>query len=274
MGSRFRYSSDMLEFLKKGYEAMRVPELTVAFNEAFGQDKTAQQIRATLKNNRFTCGRPTGTPKGSYRVFTEEQAEFIRQAYRTCSLAELTNLVNAKFKSEFTQQQLRSFTRNHCIRSGRNGRFEKGHVPANKGVKGWNAGGRSVETRFKKGRPAHEASNYLPIGSTRLTKDGYVERKVTDDPGLVPARRWVPEHRLMWEENHGPIPDKHVVVFLDGNKLNCDISNLRCVSRAVLQYMNKVGLNETTGEVRKAAILTSELMTRARQLERSQAESA
>ena len=253
---------------------MRVPELTMAFNEAFGQDKTAQQIRATLKNNRFTCGRPTGTPKGSYRVFTEEQAELIRQEYRNCSLAELTSLVNARFKSKFTLQQLRSLTRNHCIRSGRSGRFEKGHVPANKGIKGWSSGGRSVETQFKKGRPAHEARNYLPIGSTRLTKDGYIERKMTDDPSLVPARRWVMEHRRVWEQHNGPIPDKHVVVFLDGDKLNCQIDNLRCVSRSVLQYMNKTGLNETTGEMRKAAILTSEVMTRARQLERKQAEAS
>lgn len=97
------------------------------------------------------------------------------------------------------------------------------------------------------------------------TEDGYLERKVTDDPALYPARRWVFEHRLVWEAANGPIPDGHVIVFLDGDRLNIALDNLRCVPRAVLQWMNKTGLNETTGEARKAAILTAEVVARMHQ---------
>lgn len=100
---------------------------------------------------------------------------------------------------------------------GREHWFPKGHVPANKGLRrpGWHRG-RMQETQFKAGRPAEEARNYRPVGSLRLSKDGYLERKVTDDPSIVPARRWVGVHRLVWEEAHGPIPVGHVVVFRDG----------------------------------------------------------
>lgn len=96
-------------------------------------------------------------------------------------------------------------------------RFEKGLVPWNKG-KEWRAGGRSIETQFKPGRAAHESRNYVPIGSLRLSKDGYLQRKVTDDPRLVPARRWVGVHRLVWEAAHGPVPPGHVVVFKEGKR--------------------------------------------------------
>lgn len=98
-------------------------------------------------------------------------------------------------------------------------RFPKGHEPANKGLRrpGW-APGDMAKTQFKKGRPAHESRNYLPIGSHRLSKDGYLERKVTDDPTLVPARRWVGVHRLVWIEAHGPIPPKHIVAFKPGRR--------------------------------------------------------
>lgn len=113
--------------------------------------------------------------------------------------------------------------------------FKPGHQTWNKGMK-YVAGGRSAETRFKKGRKPEEARNYLPIGSTRITKDGYLERKVTDDQSVAPARRWVAEHRLVWEAERGPVPRGHMVIFKPGmrttaaEEIICD--RLECISRA------------------------------------------
>lgn len=59
--------------------------------------------------------------------------------------------------------------------------------------------------------------NYVPIGTERI-KDGVLARKVTDDPSMYPARRWVPVHRMVWEAKHGPVPAGHVVRFLPGMK--------------------------------------------------------
>lgn len=99
---------------------------------------------------------------------------------------------------------------------GQASRFPKGHVPVNKGLRrpGW-APGRMAETQFKPRRP-EEARNYKPIGSLRMSKDGYMERKVTDDRSVVSARRWVGVHRLVWEAAHGPIPQHHAVCFRAG----------------------------------------------------------
>lgn len=122
-------------------------------------------------------------------------------------------------------------------------RFRPGHTPWNKGIH-FESGGRSVETRFKPGRPAHEAANYLPIGSTRVTKDGYLERKVTDDPDLVPARRWVAVHRLVWEAAHGPVPRGHAVVFKPGQRTTIEsditLDRIELVTRADLMRRNSV----------------------------------
>lgn len=96
-------------------------------------------------------------------------------------------------------------------------RFKPGQVSWNKGTN-FTAGGRSAETRFKPGRPAHESANYMPIGSHRINADGYIERKVTDDPSIFPARRWVAVHRLVWIEANGPVPAGHVVVFKPGRR--------------------------------------------------------
>lgn len=114
--------------------------------------------------------------------------------------------------------------------------FKPGLVPWNKGVKGWQAGGRSAETRFKPGRKPEESRNYLPIGSLRITRDGLLERKVTDDQTIVPARRWVTVHRLVWEQEHGPVPTGFIVIFKDGQKTTdpdkITIDRLQLVSRA------------------------------------------
>lgn len=114
-------------------------------------------------------------------------------------------------------------------------RFQKGLTPWNKGQH-YVAGGRSVETRFKPGRRPEEARNYVPIGSHRICADGYLERKVTDDPRLVPARRWVAVHRLVWEAERGPIPAGHIVRFKPGQKTavleEITADRLECITRA------------------------------------------
>lgn len=123
-------------------------------------------------------------------------------------------------------------------------RFSKGHVTWNKGKRGETGLHPNCRrTQFKKGQRSGIAQhNYVPIGSERLSKDGYLERKVTDDPSIAPARRWVGVHRLVWEEFNGPIPVGHVVCFLPGRK-SADSASitpdcLELVSRAELAKRN------------------------------------
>lgn len=126
------------------------------------------------------------------------------------------------------------------------GRFRPGQPPANKGVRrppGW-APGRMRETQFRPGRKAELAHNYRPIGSLRVTRDGILERKTTDDPTLPPARRWRAEHALAWEAAHGPIPAGHIVVFRPGCRTTDPAaitpSRLEIVTRAENMRRNSI----------------------------------
>ena len=114
--------------------------------------------------------------------------------------------------------------------------FVPGQKPWNTG-KRFIAGGRSADTQFKKGSMGGAAQhNYVPIGTLRVSKDGYLERKFTDNPALVPARRWVGVHRLVWEAANGPIPAGWVVRFKPGQRTStlADITadRLECIDRA------------------------------------------
>lgn len=129
---------------------------------------------------------------------------------------------------------------------GASSRFAPGHVPANKGLRrpGWNKG-RMAETQFKKGSMSGAAQhNYVPIGTERISKDGYLERKFTDDPSVAPQRRWAGVHRLVWEAKNGPIPPGYAVAFLPGHQTTeaslITIDALELISRAELMRRNTI----------------------------------
>ena len=119
---------------------------------------------------------------------------------------------------------------------GKNTRFQKGHNTWNKGVS-YTAGGRSGETRFKPGHLSGRAAQLIkPIGFERVTKDGYLERKINNDLPL--QKRWRAVHLLIWEAAHGPLPKGYAVAFKDGNKRNLALENLELVPRTELMRRN------------------------------------
>lgn len=120
--------------------------------------------------------------------------------------------------------------------TGRTGCFPKGNVPYNKGKKRpFNAN--SARTQFKKGNRTGRANeNYKPIGTERVTRDGYIERKIHD--GLPLQSRWRAVHLIQWEAVHGPLPKGHCLKCLDGDKGNTDPSNWAMMSRGLLPFLN------------------------------------
>lgn len=118
-------------------------------------------------------------------------------------------------------------------------RFKKGSVPFNKGMKrgkGW-APGRMAEGQFKPGNLSGAAlDNYRPVGSTRVSKDGYLEIKINDD--LPAHRRWRGVHIVLWEEHLGPLPAGFCICFKNGNKQDIRIDNLKLMSRGERMSLN------------------------------------
>lgn len=260
MPRRNSYTPEQLTWLAERSGTTPRDELTEAFNRRFRQSRSTSAITSAIKREGLPQ-RPPGYPKGHHiTLLTKQQDAWLRAAYQVLSLEAVTRQLNLVWQRDLRVSQVRAYLNNHGITSGRTGRFEKGHtVQRNNPVpKGPGPG------RFRKGEVRGAAQhNYVPIGTLRWSKDGYLERKVTDDHP-VPARRWVGEHRLIWEAENGPIPDGHVVVFLDGDPTHLELSNLRCVSRAVLARLNHWRSVRTDGgDARKAMILACELEVKA-----------
>lgn len=138
-------------------------------------------------------------------------------------------------------------------------RFQKGQVPPNKGLRrpGY-APGRMRETQFRKGERRGVAVDlYKPIGTERISRDGYLERKVNDDMPL--QRRWRAVHLVVWEAANGALPKGHAVTFINGDKKDIRLENLALISRADLARRNSIhnlppelkGAIQTLGQLKR-----------------------
>lgn len=195
------------------------------------------------------------------RFWTPDEQQCLRDWYPwvpTADLADALSMPVQRLLSKAGHLGLRKsreliaeIARAHSLRPDHGGhrtRFHPGQPAWNKGTH-FIAGGRSAETRFKPGRAASAALNYKPIGSLRINPDGALERKVTDDPVLAPARRWVPVARLVWEAAHGQIPPGMSVVFRDGMRTTDPErivpAALELVTRAELMRRNSIHARTT-----------------------------
>lgn len=210
---------------------------------------TPKQIHDFKNNRKIKSGTRCGKPKDCGHLFPKEIHEFICANNKGKTLAEITALVNETFGKTFTKKQLRCFRKNNHLVSGLTGRFGKGHVPANKGKKGWYAPG-SEKAWFRKG---HEPWNKHPVGSEIIDTYGYIKVKIAE-PDV-----WEYKHKMVWKKHHGTIPPGHVITFLDGNKTNFELSNLCLISTAENAVLNFTRLRCASSELMETSVAIAKL---------------
>jgi len=170
----------------------------------------------------------------------------------------LTQAFNKRFGTTKTEVQINAFLGNHGIRSGRTGRFVKGHVAWNRGIKGFM--GANV-TSFQKG---HMPRNKKRLWSERITRDGYIEISILErNPYTGAPTRFKLKHVWLWEMEHGPVPKGHVVFFKDGNRLNCVTGNLLLVKRTELLTLNLQNYRETDSRLKPSVLALARLEAKA-----------
>lgn len=176
--------------------------------------------------------------------WTPTELEHLREAYPVTATPDLAQRFGCTERAIYTQATKLGLQKSPCFLlkqqdesaarltiSGRPFRFRPGNQPWNSGLKGVAAGG--FETRFQ---PGQRPQTWQPIGSVRLS-GGYLQQKISDTG--YPPKDWRGCHILVWEEQHGPVPSGHVVIFRDGNRRNLALQNLECISRAELSRRNR-----------------------------------
>ena len=106
------------------------------------------------------------------------------------------------------------------------------------------------KTSFVKG---HVPGNYRPIGSERITRDGYIEIKICD------PNKWVLKHNFIYEKEFGKVPKGHALFFLDQNRQNVSIENLILITRQELAFLNKELKATNNKDVNKTKLLIARI---------------
>lgn len=123
-------------------------------------------------------------------------------------------------------------------RQGIGTRFVKGQTSHNKGKPFLVAAKHPNcrRTHFKKGQ---KGWNWKPVGSERLI-GGYLYTKVSDRRRVPYTVNWKPNHVLLWEKRRGRIPPGHALKFVNGDRTDVRLKNLKLVSRGDLMLRNTV----------------------------------
>lgn len=166
------YPLELHTFITEHAAGTTNKKLVDLINARFGDGyMTESQVKAYRKNHHLPSGLPKGRATYFSRVFPEPVVRYIMANHVGIGPTEMADKLNEEFGTGYTVSQLNGYYKNHHLNSGLTGRFEKGHVPANKG-KHPPTVGRMAETQFKKGHLPH---NTKPIGYERINKNGYVD---------------------------------------------------------------------------------------------------
>jgi hypothetical protein len=183
--------------------------------------------------------------------YSESELAFVEQN-KTLPIGEL----HAKFVAEFSRcdvlpLDLKDLRERKGWRTGRNGRFEKGH--------------KGLANLGKKGRTP---ANSHPIGHELVHKGVALVKALKADGSLG----FVQKNRWLWEKLYGPIPPG-MSLKCRGDRLNSDPSNWELVSTGMLPRLNGlrggVCYEDAPNEMQRAIMTVARIEQKLRENQRA-----
>ena len=215
-----KWSPEMEEVIKVMRGARTDKEIAQIINAEFGTELTRTVVKQKRQrmglNYQFNC-----------HHYTEEQNEWLHQNVSKYTFRDLAVQFNETFNTNIRYDAIRG----HCMQ---------------KGYKG----GRAWEKGFRMPR--------APIGTEYIAPNGDIWVKASDTPTKRNGEKnhhtnWKKKAHIVWEQHHGEIPQGSFIVFLDGDRSNCDISNLECTTNSIQGYLTMKTLR-CSPELRRCAI--------------------
>ena len=198
-------------------------EITTEFNKKFSTNKTITAIQARISQLGLHA-KPTH--------YSDEEILWILKYKDNASWEKLSKQFSDVFGRTVTATQLR-------------------HASASKGI-------------FKDDK--HKFKSQYKIGDEAVI-DGYLYVKVANSGDIEtkttkPSRELFKQKaRIVWEEHFGEIPEGYQITYLDGDKMNCDISNLKIVPLSICGMMSKNGFwNIEDNELKETSIMYCQLV--------------
>ena len=175
------------------------------------------------------------------KVYNEEHRAFFLEFIPGHTDNEVANEFNRRFDIKITPSKVHTYKQNNRIKSGTKKGCEK--------------------TWFKKGHIPH---NRVAVGTEVMSSVGYLKIKIAD-PDV-----WVFKHIMEWEKHHGSVPENCLISFKDGDRYNCKIENLMCITRAEHSILNFQEMRFSSPELTESALTIAKLKHRIREIQKEQ----
>lgn len=256
------WTPERLAWLAATYRQHRIAKIPPLFTARWGLAISESCIKSAIARHHLDSGRPRGPMPGERPslVWTPERLDWLRERRETLTITPLTAAFNARFGVSYPAHSLANALKRYGISSPRSGRFHPGQTPWNAGMVGYQAGGRSAETRWQ---PGNKVWHQLPIWSYRQDPDGgYWFFKYREaSPAGYSRRDWIAVHRLHWQDAHGPLAAGQVVIMLDTDPNHTELDNLACLTRRELVIFNRlVSQVPPERELRRALVTRAKLL--------------
>ena len=155
----------------------------------------------------------------------KKQIEYFKSIVKGNTTKDIIDLFYKKYDRELSYNQVKSLERKYKLISGLN-------------------------TKFTKGQKAH---NWKPIGSEFTREDGYIAIKIAE------PNKWQLKHHYIWEKANGKIPKGYSVIFLDQNRNNFDLDNLKLVKKEIKLQMCSDNLFFKNKQLTETGLLVAHL---------------
>ena len=190
------YSIEQKEWAKNYYLSTKsIKETTIAFNKRYNLNKSTQSIRHVVAGVRIRLN------------YTKEMIDFLKEnaAIPNNTWKNITKEFNKTFNTNKRWEALKRACSDYGIKTISNRTESYTFFP---------------RARYKIGAEV--------IRKKKNSNEQYIVVKVSNNHK---GNNWKLKHYIEWEKYYGPVPKDHLLIFLDGNTLNCDISNLRCIDK-------------------------------------------
>ena len=200
-------------------------------NREFGTNFTALQISKHLANHGKKNG--IGKNRKGHRFFWTPDKEAFVAARLDKSYDEVIDEFEKEFGIRLTWGALGHFKWRHGLYSENDGRYKPGVLPY----------------------------NHAELGAEGNKGGGYIWVKVSEErhTGNGSKVNWKPKQKVLYEAEHGPLPEGMIVTFRDGDNRNFDSDNLLAVTRPELNYMSRLGTKRMEPKARETGELVCKL---------------
>lgn len=223
-----RWKEKDLKKLRRIYPDRTTREVAEILRKPYSHVKSQASNLGLLKSPGFN--------RMAYKMHPEKIRAFVRQNYTMHTNHQLAKLAG------ISESSIHDIRKEAGLTKANSGTFPKGNRPWNFRTKGlglYKSPPGMKRTQFKKGQLP---GNTLHDGAITTRLDHPKDRKGRPYKWIrISVGKWIHYHRWKWMQKNGPVPAKHMVVFRDGDTMNCSLRNLELITMADNAIRNASG---------------------------------